>query len=850
MRDQEGNNGPLAGLQVVDFGHYFAAPMAAVLLADQGAHVVRVLRPGAAELPDAQMRLLNRNKQVVTLDLKSETGRDAARSLAERADVVIESYRPGVMARLGLDYASLGAANPALVYLSLPGFASTDSERTGIQAWEGVASAAAALYTTGMRQRLNFPPLHVPAPICSAFGSMHGAIAVLAALLARDESGRGQLIEVPLVNAGISTCTRSFVYDGGSLRAASQQLAELPEFLRSMVIEADDDDETRRGKLEKFSQLAPPIFTTHQYTTRDGRRLQVMPIKPDMARRFFGLLGLEVRLRSEGFIFDSPWEKVDLGQGNNLASSWTLTRDNSLRVIELVEEAIGKETASHWEAALAAAGIPVGVVRTRDEWLSTESLQEAGILTRMEDGPTPLVVSGPVADISGPGGARLSAVPREPETIAQGDLPNTFAPPTRTSETSLSESDDKADLLSGLEVLDLCNVVAGPNAAYTLAQFGARVVRVEPPKSFNLPMHHEWTLEVNQGKRSVILDLGTIPGREVFEKLVGRADLVLHNRLDDVAERLGMTAAQIQQINPSAVVSQVTAFGGIHPSDWARIPGYDPMPNMTTGLDALAGSPERPRGMTEIFADLMSGLGAGFAGLLGLVQRSRTGHVGDGRSSLARAANFYQFPYMLNEAGRSDWGQGSGPEARGDALWQRMYRSTDAWIYVGVAEDHKSQLAEVVTGEPQAEESELEAAFSGRGSADWAATLLEAGIGCHPVLSLDELCDPTRIRTVANEAENEHADGPIEVLRWPEHPSGLPIVLPSPAWVQIGPRHSYRRLAPTPIVGQHTREVLVELGYDEQQIERLFELRVAHDYLPAIGNAEAYFFHPLRVKDA
>ncbi len=223
--------GPLAGLDIVDFGHYFAAPIASMLLADQGANVVRVLAPSGPELPQPQHRVLNRNKRVVNLDLRTTDGRAAARTLAERADVVIESFRPGVMARRTLDYASLAPSNPGLVYLSLPGFASTDSARADIQAWEGVVSAASALYTTGLRQRLNYPPLYVPAPICSTFAAMHGAIAVLAAIAHRDRTGCGALLEVPLVNAGISTCTRSFVYDGGKLRAETSPTSELPAFL-------------------------------------------------------------------------------------------------------------------------------------------------------------------------------------------------------------------------------------------------------------------------------------------------------------------------------------------------------------------------------------------------------------------------------------------------------------------------------------------------------------------------------------------------------------------------------------------------------------------------------------------
>ena len=224
---EEAGGGPLKGVQVLDLGHYYAAPLAAMLLADQGANVVRVMRPGAPELAPDVHRLLNRNKRLVELDLTTETGRGRARSLALRADVVIESYRPGVMARHGLDHASLAAENPDSIGLSLPGFASADLARRNVPGWEAVVAAASALYTTGLRQRLDFPPLYVPAPICSAFASMHGAIAVLAALRARDAGAGGAWIEAPLVNAGISTCTRSFVYDGGRLRARALPRATL-----------------------------------------------------------------------------------------------------------------------------------------------------------------------------------------------------------------------------------------------------------------------------------------------------------------------------------------------------------------------------------------------------------------------------------------------------------------------------------------------------------------------------------------------------------------------------------------------------------------------------------------------
>lgn len=837
--------GPLEGLDVVDFGHYFAGPMAAMLLAEQGANVVRIVRPGPPEVSPQQFRLLNRNKKVVSLDLQTETGRDAARSLLERADVAIESFRPGVMRRLGLDRASIAGANPGLVYLSLPGFASTDGERSQLQGWEGVVSAAASLYTTGLRQKLGFPPLYVPAPVCSAFASLHGAIAILAALAARDRSGRGTSIEVPLVNAGISTCTRSFVYDAGRLRAETSDASDatLPPFLEPMAITPDDTADQQRAKLQAFAELAPPIFSTHQYRSADGRRLLIMPIKPEMAARFFEILGLDTQLKREGFVIESPWEKVDLGLANNLASSWTLSRERSERVIELVQEVIATRTAAEWETLLAEAGIPIGCLRTRDEWLSIEALYASGLLTRMDDGSSELRVPGRVADVSGPGAALLDTRYREPEQVEPQQLGSLFPEPPRAPEPAAAGPARKSDLLAGLKVLDLCNVVAGPNAAYTLAQFGADVIRVEPPKSFNLPMHLEWTLEVNQGKRSMVLDTRTEPGREILARLVGWADLVVHNRLDDVAERLGVTLEQLQQIDPEVVVCQNSAFGGPRRGAWDRIPGYDPMPNMTTGLDVLAGSPESPRGMTEIFADLMGGLGTAWSGVLALHQLRRTGYAGEGRSSLARAANFYQLPYMIGEAGQSDWGQGSGPDARGDCWWQRMYACRDGWLYVGASAERAELLAEAVAGRRDADEAALERAFEEQDAAHWQARLESIDVGCHPVLSLEELCDPARIRDVDNSSTDEVASGALEILRWPNHPSGLPIVLPAPAWVQLGEMHSYRRLSPTPKVGEHTREILAELGYSPTEIERLFQLRVAHDYLPAIGTPDAYFYH-------
>src|SRR5215216_2778036 len=118
--------GALDGVRVIDFGQYVAGPLAAMLLSDQGADVIRVDPPGGPRFQTPANAVWNRGKRSIVLDLKREDGQETARRLVATADIVVENFRPGVMARLGLGPEALIAANPRLIYLSLPGFAQDD----------------------------------------------------------------------------------------------------------------------------------------------------------------------------------------------------------------------------------------------------------------------------------------------------------------------------------------------------------------------------------------------------------------------------------------------------------------------------------------------------------------------------------------------------------------------------------------------------------------------------------------------------------------------------------------------------------------------------------------------------
>lgn len=199
------NAGALAGVRVADFSRVLAGPIATMLLADLGAEVIKVERPGAGDdtrtwgppwAPDGESSYylsVNRNKRSVALDLKDPDDLVAARDLARRADVVIENFRPGVMTRLGLDHATLSAENPRLVSCRIAGIGTGD-----VAGYDFLAQALGGLMSiTG---EPGGRPLKVGVALVDVMAGLHAAIGILAALRHRDRTGVGQLVEVDLLS--------------------------------------------------------------------------------------------------------------------------------------------------------------------------------------------------------------------------------------------------------------------------------------------------------------------------------------------------------------------------------------------------------------------------------------------------------------------------------------------------------------------------------------------------------------------------------------------------------------------------------------------------------------------------
>ncbi|HZC26064.1 MAG TPA: CoA transferase [Actinopolymorphaceae bacterium] len=205
------DGGSLAGLRVLEVGVFMAAPFAGMQLADLGADVVKIEPPGRGD-PSRQIGpfvqgesspfvRLNRNKRSVALDLKHPAGKAAFHRLAASADVLLENLRPGAMRRLGLGYDDLREDNPRLVYASLSGWGQ-DGPRARLPGLDVMAQARGGLMSiTG---EPDGPPAKIGVPMCDLVCGLYAALAVTAAVRARETTGAGQYIDVSLFEAGVS----------------------------------------------------------------------------------------------------------------------------------------------------------------------------------------------------------------------------------------------------------------------------------------------------------------------------------------------------------------------------------------------------------------------------------------------------------------------------------------------------------------------------------------------------------------------------------------------------------------------------------------------------------------------
>jgi crotonobetainyl-CoA:carnitine CoA-transferase CaiB-like acyl-CoA transferase len=276
--------GVLDGIKVLDFGQYIAGPFAAMLLAEQGADVIKVERPPGDPLrgEDAFM-VWNRSKKGITLDLKKPSGLKIALDLAKKSDVIIENFKPGVADKLGIGYDKIKDLNPRAVYCSISAFGAKGTY-AGWQGYEQIVSTAATVYT---EQGLATHPLYVVLPLASLYTAVDAAFDIVTGLCVRETTGRGQKIEASLFRSILSTFRQFNVDFEGMFRAPWGPTGPMPLY-RPYQCKDGKWLFTALGNFKFFTQFAlqmghdewltDPLFEGAPFLIFPPRNAQVMAL--------------------------------------------------------------------------------------------------------------------------------------------------------------------------------------------------------------------------------------------------------------------------------------------------------------------------------------------------------------------------------------------------------------------------------------------------------------------------------------------------------------------------------------------------------------------------------------------
>jgi len=750
--------GALDGIRVIDFGQYIAGPLVGMLLADQGADVIKVDPPGGPRWKTSANATWNRGKRSIVLDLKQAGDLATAKGLVQGADVVVENFRPGVMDRLGLGADAMTQANPRLVYLSLPGFAS-DDPRASSPAWEGILGAATATYRPRATGNGADQPVYTAIPISSNYGAFQGAVATIMALIARARDGVGQRVEVPLFDATFASIGRA------GMRIHNEQ-------------STGTDLRDLRG-----------IWGGH-FECKDGRWVRFSGSGNQNLQEFVDAAGV------------ASWRAEGLTDLERLRREPELANELDRRILDLFKT----RTAQEWEDLVAEAGSECTMCRTSEEWFSHPHALESKMVIEVQD-PTygKMLQPGINARMSlTPGGVRhpAPALDQHREEILSEVASQSPATPANAPEGTMRS------VLNGIKVLDLCIILAGPTCGRTLAEYGADVIKIDNPSRGSTVSSHN---EVNRAKRSILLDLKTEEGLNVFWRLLEDADVVAQNYRAGKMESLGLGYEEVRKRKPDIIYVSLNAFGHLGP--WAGRPGHEQFAQAATGMDRRFGGDGAPTTQPNAINDYGTGFMGAYGVSLALLHRQRTGEGQHVDSALAYTAMIHQSPYMQLYDGKT-WDETRGLDAVGDGPLHRAYQAKDGWVFVGAHESQLARMAGVdgLSGIDSLLGDALAKSLEGRFLSDtvkaWVTRLNDAGVGAHRVLpaTSELLDDPWSI------------DHGLVITR--EHDEIGLITGFGPS-----PRLSRTPVAPgrpAPKPGAQAREILEEIGQGDR-FDRLVE---------------------------
>ena len=335
---------PLKGIRVLDLTRVLAGPFCSMTLSDLGAEVIKVEIPGRGDDTRAfppyidgessYFMSLNRGKKSVTMNLKDDDATEALHRIAEKCDVVLENFRPGVTARLGVDYETLSRLNPRLIYCSISSFGQT-GPYSQMPGYDLIIQGMGGLM--GLTGEPGRPPVRVGMAVTDICAGMYGVIGILAALRTREETGRGQYIDVSMLDGSVSWMT----YAAGNYFATGVNPP-------------------------KMGSAHPSIAPYQAFPTGDGKYILIACGND----RLWGML-------------TEAMDAEELG-GDQRFTTNSLRVENMDTLIPLLEKEFMKKPRDEWLERLQGIGFPCGPVYGLDELFRDPHVLARGMLREVQ----------------------------------------------------------------------------------------------------------------------------------------------------------------------------------------------------------------------------------------------------------------------------------------------------------------------------------------------------------------------------------------------------------------------------------------------------------------------------------
>jgi crotonobetainyl-CoA:carnitine CoA-transferase CaiB-like acyl-CoA transferase len=706
----------------------------------------------------------NRGKRSVVLDLGNPVDRARGVELIATADVLVESFPPGSMAARGLDYPTLAPDFPALVYCSLTGYPrTTDAAHRPAIDLLVQARSGQQYEQPGFREGPIF--LHAPLPsIAASYLTVEG---ILAALYARELTGTGQWVETSL-------------YQG--------VLAFTTQLWQDAEIKPEPWVEIARDPQPNIYQCADGLWV-HSMHMAGGRGKD-----RSATWRILGIDPLPTPLDAAQRAAHDTLVRQAIGRikRHDLLEQFWLN-EIPIAPVRHAHEALDDEQVIHNGMSVEVTDPVHGVVK------------QVGISFRLHGAPAPSV-QGPQ-----PG---LGEHTTEVLDSLGGAEPRATA--ARPAKRPLRYA------LEGIKVLDLGNFLAGPFGPMLLGDLGATVYKLESPEGDQMRLVTQPFNGCQRGKLDIVADLKTPDGLEIAHRLIKAVDVVHHNMRPGVAERLAVDYQTAKELNPTVIYCHTTMWGNDGPR--ATWPGFDQLAQSSCGLEMeLGGEGNPPNWYRFGMCDQGCAMQSALAVLMAVYWRERTGEGQMVDSSIVNAGVQFNTDAWIGPHGWSDRPRSNSLQAGLGPLY-RLYQTSDGWVALAcLGETHWAALVRAVPelGEDRRFADATSRRVNGANLADvlagfFAAQTAKAAFACLDAAGVPvEISDPDMGSTWFDQPDLVAA-GLVADYMHPQYGR----------FRQFGNLINFsetpgRISGPPPLLGQHSYQVLVELGYSDEEIQAL-----------------------------